>query len=206
MQAPVDVGDLDIPLVPPRREQFGRGRRLPWQRAARERRDAEAESAYQAAVAAYEAAEFDRVRRLSTAKRDHQRQQAEAADRLWDDYQAGDADAVVAYATVVLTSRHWPTGFGSSWQVRYEPDGHLLAVEYELPAQARSADGVAQIALRVLFDLFRALDAGLVDVISFNGLAMSGPSLVSVTVTRERWAAGSMFDDDAQTVLRELDR
>jgi len=206
MQAPVDVGDLDVPLVRPRREQFGRGGWLPWQRAARERREAEAESAYEAAVAAYEAAEFDRVRRLSTAKRDHQRRQAEAADRLWADYQAGDADAVARYAAVVLTSRHWPTGFGSSWQVQYEPDGQRLAVEYELPAQARSADSVAQIALRVLFDLFRALDAGLVDVISFNGLAVSGPSLVSVTVTRERWAAKSMFDDDAQTVLRELDR
>src|SRR6185437_3444532 len=98
------------------------------------------------------------------------------------------------YAGVVLSSRHWPAGLSSSWQVRYELEERLLAVEYELPAQARSADSVAQIALRVLFDLFRALDAGLVDVISFNGLAVSGPSLVSVSVTRDGWAAGSMFD------------
>ncbi len=77
-------------------------------------------------------------------------------------------------------------------------------MECELPSHARSADIVAQIALRVLFDLFGALDEALVDEISFNGLAVAGPSLVSVTATRQRWALVSVLDGDAQTVLREL--
>ncbi len=124
MQAPVDVGDLDVPLVPPRREQFRPTGWRPWSRAARERSRGEAESAYQAALAAYEEAEFDRVRRLSTAKRDHQQRQAEAAERLWADYEAGDRVAVATYATVVLTSRHWPADFDTSWSVHYEPGEH----------------------------------------------------------------------------------
>jgi hypothetical protein len=205
MQAPVDVGDLERPLEPPRRGQFLRLPWPPWSRAARERREAEAESAYQAALAAYEEAEFDRVRRLSTAKLDHQRSQAEAADQLWADYQAGERDAVATYATVVLGSRARPDRAVVPWQVRYEPDERHLGVDYELPATARNADAVAQFALRVLFDLFHALDPGLVELISFNGLAVGGPSLASVTVTRSRWAAVSVLDGDPQTVLRRLD-
>jgi hypothetical protein len=205
MQAPVDVGDLERPLEPPRRSQFGRLPWPPWSRAARERRQADVESAYQAALAAYEEAEFDRVRQLSTAKLDHQRSQAEAAERLWTDYQAGDRDAVATYATVVLSSRARPERAVVPWQVRYEPSERLLAVEYELPVTARNADAVAQFALRVLFDLFHTLDDALVEVIAFNGLAVAGPSLVSVTVTRTRWSAVSVLDADAQTVLRQLD-
>jgi len=179
MQAPVDVGDLGRPLVPPRRERFGRRPWPPWSRAARERFEAEAESAYRAAVAEYEEAEFDRVRRLSTAKRDHQRRQAEAADRLWAEYQAGDPDAVAMYATVVLSSRPWPHSVAVSWHVRYEPGARRLTIEHEFPADAGNSDAVAHVALRVLFDLFHTLDAGLVEVVSFDGR----------TVTRERWAA-----------------
>jgi hypothetical protein len=204
MQAPVDVGELERPLEPPRRSQFGRVPWPPWSRAARERREAELESAYRAALAEFEEAEFDRVRRLSTAKLDHQRSQAEAADRLWTDYQAGDRDAVATYATVVLSSRARPDRAVVPWQVRYEPGERLLAVEYELPATARNADAVAQFALRALFDLFHTLDDGLVEVISFNGLAVAGPSLVSITVTRTRWASAPVLDADAQTVLRNL--
>jgi hypothetical protein len=200
MQAPVDVGDLERPLEPPRRSRTGR---LHWSRAVRERRAAEAESAYRAAIEAYEQAEFDRVRQLSTAKRDHQRSQAEAADRLWAGYQAGERDAVATYAVVVLSSRA-PDRAGTPWQVQYAPAERLLTVEYELPTDARRADVVAQFALRALFDLFHTLDAALVEVISFNGLAVAGPSLVSVTVTRDRWAAQSVLDHDAQTVLRKL--
>ena len=194
MQAPVDVGDLGRPLPPPRRGQFARRAWPPWSREARERREAEVESAYQAAVAEYEEAEFDRVRRLSTMKLGHQRRQAEAADRLWADYQAGDREAVATYATVVLSSRPSPSRDGSPWDVRYEPDARLLTVEFELPAAAHTADAVAQFALRVLFDLFHTLDDGLVEVISFNGH----------TVTRQRWAAVSVLDHDAQTILRDV--
>jgi hypothetical protein len=200
MQAPVDVGDLERPLEPPRRRRI---KPLHWSRAGRERRAAEADSAYQAAIEAYEQAEFDRVRQLSTAKRDHQRSQAEAADRLWAGYQAGERDAVATYAVVVLSSRA-PNRAGSPWQVNYEPSDRLLSVEYELPADARHAEVVAQFALRALFDLFHTLDDALVEVISFNGLAVAGPSLVSITVTRDRWAAQSVLDHDAQTVLRTL--
>jgi hypothetical protein len=222
MVEPVDVGDLDVPLDPPRRDQFrATGRTvdwLPWRRAEREHGRAAAETAYQDATAEYEAAEFDRVRRLSTAKRDHQHSQAAAAERLWADYRSGVGEAVERYARVVLTSRPWPTGFGSSWQLRCEPLSHLLTVEYELPgpdvvyhdlaeadAPFRYADVVAQIALRVLLDLFRLLDDSVVEVISFNGLAPAGPSLVSITVTRERWAAVPLLRGDAQAVLRSLD-
>ncbi len=203
MVAPVDVGDLDVPLEPPRPEQFRPARWVPRPRAARERRETAAEAAYQAAVAAYEAAEFDRVRQLSTAKRDHQQSQAAVAERLWADYQAGDRAAVETFAQVVLTSRPLPPGFGSSWPVQYEPEPHQLAVEYELPGRVGYAD-VAQIVLRALFDLFHVLDEGVVEVISFNGLAIDGPSLVSATVTRERWAEAPLLGNDAQAVLRAL--
>jgi hypothetical protein len=180
MQAPVDVGDLERPLEPPRPSQFGRLPWPPWSRVARERRHAEVESQYEAAVAEYEQAEFDRVRRLSTAKRDHQRSQAEAAERLWTGYRAGEPDAVATYATVVLASRD-----GGAWHVQYDRDERLITVEHELPEQ---------VTLRVLFDLFHTIDEEFVGAISCNG----------VTVTRSRWAAASVLDDDAPAVLRKL--
>jgi restriction system protein len=181
-------------------------------------------------------------RRLSTLKRDYQRRQAVAAERLWADYLAGAREAVETYVRVVLTSRPWPAGFGSSWLMRYWPQSRQLDVEYELPGpdvaprvrrqrylserdamvqdfvpeaevRQRYASVVAQTALRVLFDLFGALDRDVVDMISFNGQVWTNEEsagqpvqrlLVSLTVTRQTWTAVRLGSDNPQAHLRVL--
>ena len=207
MMEPLEVDGLDVPLEPPRREDYR-------------------PAGYRAALAGYEAAEFERVRRLSTAKRDHQRRQAAAADRVWADYQAGDRDAIEELAGAVLASRPWPLGFDPSWRLRYWPQSRRLDVVYALPGTdvvpharqyryvadrdeivgepipgpeiaRRYTNVVAQTALLVLFDLFDALD---VDAVSLKGR----PPLVDVAVTRRRWASVRLDRDDPEAVLRSV--
>ena len=105
---------------------------VPGQRAARERARAAAYAEYRQAVADYRAAEFDRVRRLSVAKLEHQRREAAAAvaagahnaaiNRLQAGYRELRPAAVEEFARIVLSTRSWPEGIMLRWRLRYRPD------------------------------------------------------------------------------------
>lgn len=145
---PFDAGALATPLPEPLPEDFHpAGPTLPsWvpgQRAARERARQAAYHEYRQAVAEHRAAEYDRVRRLSVARLEHQRREAaEAAeanahnatiDRLRAGYRDRDPAAVEEFARIVLTARSWPEGIVLRWKLTYRPDYCQIDAECTLP-------------------------------------------------------------------------
>ncbi len=145
---PFDAGALATPLPEPLPEDFQpAGLTLPsWvpgQRAARERARQAAYAEYRQAVAEHRAAEYDRVRRLSVARLEHQRRMvAETAeanahnttiDRLRAGYRELDPAAVEEFARIVLTARSWPEGIVLRWKLTYRPDYRQIDAECTLP-------------------------------------------------------------------------
>jgi hypothetical protein len=150
----------------------------------------------------------------------------EAVDRLAAGYRERTREAVEEYAAIVLAARSWPAGFDPSWRLRYRRGARQLDAEYDLPGpqvvpagpaddrRRRYADVVAQVVLCVLVDLYRALEPEVVDVIRFNGRVRAGaagalaayrPHLVSLAVTRERWASVRLTTADPLACLRSVD-
>lgn len=155
-------------------------------------------------------------------------------DEFAQEFQAGDSDAVARFFTLVLDSCEFPDDFPHQTRALYRPEPKELVVEYELPPQIvvpvvreykyvqsrdeideikrpikeikeRYARLIAQVALRVLHEVFTADPAGTISVASFNGHVSTidpatgqpvRPCLISVGVTRE------VFDT---LVLRDLD-
>ncbi|GAA0913052.1 hypothetical protein [Virgisporangium aurantiacum] len=145
---PFDAGDLATPLAEPQPEDFQpAGATLPsWvpgQRAARERARQAAYADYRQARAEHRAAEFDRVRRLSVARLEHQQREnaiaAEAnahnatVDRLRAGYREHDPGAVEEFARIVLSARSWPDGVMLRWRLTYRPDYCQIDAECDLP-------------------------------------------------------------------------
>jgi restriction system protein len=145
---PFDAGALATPLVEPRPEDFQpAGASLPtWipgQRAARERARQAAYAEYRQAVAEFRAAEYDRVRRLSVARLEHQKREAAATaevnthnssvDRLQAGYREHEPAAVEEFARIVLSARSWPDGVVLRWQLNYRPDYSQIDAECTLP-------------------------------------------------------------------------
>jgi restriction system protein len=143
-----DAHGLDRPIPAPSIEDFlpASGHLpswLPGQQASRERARGAAEAEYEQALAEHQTAEYDRVRRLSVAKREHQRRQAAhtararaqhaEVDALARRYHEGDPIAVEEYSRFVLARRSWPPQFAPLWRVRYRPELCQLDVEGELP-------------------------------------------------------------------------
>lgn len=146
--APFDAGDLATPLAEPQPEEFQpAGATLPsWvpgQRAARERARQAAYADYRQAMAEHRAAEYDRVRRLSIARLEHQRREnavaAEAnahnatVDRLRAGYRQHDPAAVEEFARIVMSARSWPDGVMLRWRLAYRPDYCQIDAECDLP-------------------------------------------------------------------------
>jgi hypothetical protein len=145
---PFDAGNLATPRVEPRPEDFRpAGASLPaWvpgQRAARERARQAAYAEYRQAVAEIRAAEYDRVRRLSVARLEHQKREAAvtaeahthnaSVDRLQAGYREHDPAAVEEFARIVLSARSWPEGVVLRWRLNYRPDYCQIDAECTLP-------------------------------------------------------------------------
>jgi restriction system protein len=145
---PFDAGDLAMPLAEPQAADFQPAGAvlpswLPGQRAARERARQAAYAEYRQAMAEHRAAEYDRVRRLSVARLEHQqRENAVAAeanahnvtvDRLRAGYREHDPAAVEEFARIVLSARSWPEGVMLRWRLNYRPDYCQIDAECVLP-------------------------------------------------------------------------
>ena len=145
---PFDANGLDVPLPEPRAEDYQPDAAnlpewVPGQRAARERARVAAYAAYRQALAEHRAAEFDRVRRLSVARLEHQRREAAAregvdahnaaVDRLQAGYRERKPAAVEEFARIVLSTRSWPDGVVLHWRLRYRPDYGQIDGECVLP-------------------------------------------------------------------------
>ncbi len=123
-------------------------------------------------------------------------------DAFQQDLQAGLPQAVIDYFAMVLASSVYPDDFPQKVKLAYIPESKQLVVEYDLPAfegipgvslykyvkakdsitetarpqalrKALYASIIAQITLRTLSELFRADRMKCLDMIVFNGYAVS---------------------------------
>lgn len=119
-------------------------------------------------------------------------------ERFQKDFASGVPAAIVSYFTLVLASSSYPENFPQHAKVAYVPESKQLVVEYDLPAfesipvvssykytktkdavtettrpatqrKALYSSAVAQIALRTLYELFKADRSDFLDIIVFNG-------------------------------------
>lgn len=117
---------------------------VPGAKARYDKQVAEAEAAFQEAVAKRERAEERRKRRLAEAKAAHEQQleerraEAEVRNREIDEFQtsfaAGDPQAITDYFSMVLEASRYPDGFSKHHRIAYVPESKQLVVEYELPS------------------------------------------------------------------------
>ena len=144
---PFDAGGLDRTAPEPRWEQFApRTGALGRMFGGRERQEATARSAYDAARGEHAAADADRLRQLAERQRAYDRSAAAAAagvdqhnagvDQLEREFRAGEPEAVAGFCTMVLDSSEYPDGFSHRTRVLYRPDPREVVVEYELPPQS----------------------------------------------------------------------
>jgi restriction system protein len=99
--------------------------------------------AYEQAVAAWHAAEQERLRRLEAARAAHEREVAETAERLTRQHAeveafraaflAGEREAILEYFHLVLERSTYPDDFPQQFKLAYLPHNQELVVEYELP-------------------------------------------------------------------------
>ena len=145
---------------------------------------------FEAARTAYQSAEQEFLT--------HQRDTNRKIDQLHDRYRERDPEAVVQNCELVLNASTYPDFVSKDFVVNYEPETHILVVDYELPppsalpaltkvsyVKARDEmkethlsekqiaqlydDVLYQIALRTLHELFEADTAEAIDHIGFNG-------------------------------------
>lgn len=112
-------------------------------------------------------------------------------------YKNGDADAIVAYCTMVLERSSYPEGFPQNFSIAYTTSSKQLVVEYELPTVAiipdvleyryvKAGDKIASkprktseiadiyqevlssIALRTIHEMFEADQANHITTVCFN--------------------------------------
>ncbi|AWS46134.1 restriction endonuclease [Streptosporangium sp. 'caverna'] len=158
------------------------------------------------------------------------------------DIYSGDSDAVAQFFTLVLDASPYPDGFPHQTRAIYRPEAKELVVEYELPAQTvipskrhyryvqtrdeidsversikeikdRYARVVAQLALRMLHEVFTADPETIIEVATFNGHVSTKdratgqpirPCLISVSATRERFSTLVLTDLDPVACLKHL--
>ena len=163
-------------------------------------------------------------------------------DLFEQEFRSGDSDAVARFFTLVLDSCEFPDDFPHQTRVLYRPEPRELVVEYELPPQAvipvvrehkyvQSRDEIdelkrpikevkerygrliAQVALRMLHEVFTANPGGTIAVASFNGHVSTTdpatgqpvrPCLISVGVTREEFDGLVLRDLDPVSCLKRL--
>ncbi|WP_433515150.1 restriction endonuclease [Nonomuraea sp. CA-143628] len=173
-----------------------------------DRRLQEARGRFDSAVAQQQKREKQRLRELSAARTAHDRQTAAVTsqvaadnaklDRLREEFDDGQPEAVEWFTARVLERSTYPKGFPRLYQVAYRPENHDLVVEFELPPQSvipdvraykyvkvrdaidpvprpqtevkqRYAKLLACVALRTLHEIFAATPGRIVEAIVFNG-------------------------------------
>lgn len=210
---PFDPGRLGKPALAPDASRFtptppaGARKLLPGAKAAHERAAAAGQQQYAAAVAQWQAADQQRQVQLAQVRAAYQAEVAKAlqvehdqhdeVDRFARDLAAGQREAVLSYATMVLEGSVWPDGFPQEFTLAYDDQSRLLGVDYILPgldvipmvrtykyvktkddissttmpeAVRRTLYGqvVTTSALRVLHELFEADRRGTVETVALN--------------------------------------
>lgn len=212
--------NLAQPGRAPNRDDFARGievprglsKFLPGAEKRHQERLQAATQAFEEAQRQFAQAEVRRAAALSELREGHERErrasEAKAAQRNEEvaefeaAYRSGDANAVVAYTTMVLERSRYPEGFPQEFRVAYVPDSRQLVVDYELPGPSivptvaeyrhnKTKDSieekprkaaevkadyqavVAAIALRTVHEVFEADTGGHLDVAVFSGFVQT---------------------------------
>lgn len=219
-----------------RHEEQVRQGRLNYERACAEH--AQREHARQSTLAALQQ---DHARRTAEAQEKARRQHAEV-DTFKGELAEGRPDAVTAYFDLVLNGVDYPDGFPHEWRLAYVPDSAQLIIEYELPAieiiptvktyryvktsdsiteanrpatqiKAQYTSVVAQAALKVVRDLFKADQTGHVTTIVFNGMvsttdAATGrairPCLLTLRTTKDVFSELDLSRVEPAACLKHL--
>jgi restriction system protein len=181
---------------------------LPGAKAKHEQAIADAEAAHATATEAWQQGEDQRLVALAAKRSEHDAQvqalrdeiaaQHAQVDAFRAAYEAGDPDAVLNHASMVLASSRYPQDFPQQHKVAYVPESRQLVVEMDLPglavvpedleyryvktkdeitAKARPvtqrralyASVVSQIALRTVHEIFESDRAGHLESVVFNG-------------------------------------
>jgi restriction system protein len=146
-------GQLAVPEPTPNAAAFqpthptGLRARLPGAREKYQAQWEEGRIAYEAAVAAYQQREAERMQRLEAARAEYDSNVAEMEARLAAqhaeveafkaDFRAGKQQAVTEYFALVLEASRYPEGFPQRFRLAYVPESRQLVVEYELPPYER---------------------------------------------------------------------
>jgi restriction system protein len=163
-------------------------------------------------------------------------------DQFEWEFRSGESDAAARFFTLVLDSCAFPSEFPHQTRALYRPEPKELVVEYELPPQAQipavreykyvqTRDEIdelkrpikevkeqygrliAQVALRMLHEVFTADTDGTIAVASFNGHVSTTdpatgqpvrPCLISVAASRDVFDTLVLRDLDPVSCLRHL--
>lgn len=168
----------------------------------------EAEEKYRAAVAKHEKLLADYYSKLEEEKAEYQRQKEAfeekqrqrhlEVDEFRQSYQNGDAEAIIAYNSMVLERSEYPEDFPQCFRIAYSDTSQELVIDYELPnvsvvpavkeyryiktrdeieeKQLKQVeiknlyeDIVASVAIRTLHEVFEADQGHHLNVSVFNG-------------------------------------
>lgn len=181
---------------------------LPWVKKKYETAISQALAVAASDAQSWRISEASRVERLADARSKIEKQHFDfdqkvamrnaEVDAFRDDYHAGDADALVAYISMVLERSEYPTGIPQTFSVAYQTQSKQIVIEYQLPSvavvpgaetyrynktrdeidekarkpaevKAIYADLIASVALRTIHEVFESDIAGHVDSVCFNG-------------------------------------
>jgi len=211
-EPPFEPGGLAVPIEPPALQlpppPSGLERLRPGAKAKHAQAVEEAEASYEKTLAEAVQAERDRQVALRGAESKHaalviaEAAQVDSRNREIDEfkarYDAGDADAVITYSSLVLAGSRYPDRFPQQHKVAYVPESKQLVVEMDLPTydvvpevleyryvkakdeiteKARPVNQrkslyarlVSQVTLRAVHEMFAADQAGHIESIVFNG-------------------------------------
>ncbi len=117
---------------------------MPGAKAKHEEARAQAQAAYERALAEHDELERAREQELSQAKAAHEAEAAKIVaraeednrevDELKEQFAAGVPDAVVTYFSLVLDASSYPETFSRHHRIAFVPESKQLVIELELPA------------------------------------------------------------------------
>ena len=219
----------------------GLNKMLPWKKSAYERLYEEGEKRYKRANREYEKARAAHESKMN-GRREKALHHNRKINTLKENFVAGMPAAVEDYFNRVLRASDYPKDFPHEWKLAYTPDSRQLAIDYDLPpfqvvpeikayryvksrdettqsllpkSQRRQlyAPVLAQIALRVLHELFTADRTEKLDSIVFNGTVKTidprtgNPGqfcLVAVSATRHQFHALNLSLVDPRECIKGL--
>ena len=202
----------------------GMHKMLPWKKREFEQLVLEGEKRYERAERAYNKAKRDHQLRMN-ARRDKAFEQNQKIKRIQERFAAGESKAVEDYFLRVLHNSSYPASFPRKTQLVYQANSRLLIVERDLPAfeavpDAKAyryvktrdeitqtalpqsqrkqlyASALAQIPLRLIYEIFTADRSEKIDTIIFSGFVnkvrpgTGKPGrfcLISVSTTRHQF-------------------